>query len=214
MVKIPIPTITLITTGLAIGIGSLFFISPSTIPQKKIPHVKQDGHTKKAKATLPIQEDAASTDKAHAVPTQKKITPDWRKKLPHLPDHLGSSYILSCEEILWDNGLLQRRSVHKKIQDESHILILEAAVGQSRLVTKFLYTADRLLLVEGSEPLSILSTKLRQHGYQVLETSPEASHAYVALSRPTDIFPNLHRIKQILGSTGQVQLEPLDTSPR
>jgi hypothetical protein len=99
-----------------------------------------------------------------------------------LPAQLINALPLSSDEVVWDNGAIQRRTIYQQL-DGSHSLLLETAVQSGALVTRYLYTADRLLLIEQAKNLAAVISHLQLQGFRVSHPSPDSPHAYVHLQK-------------------------------
>jgi len=195
----------IVASAMLLGAITLLAVAepPKSAPQKA---------PESANQPIPLRQldpSAAQPPPLTSSPTQG----NWFTYPPFLPGHLEPSQILSSEEVFWNNGAAQRRSIYRQNTDGSHILLLETGVEGSKLITRYLYTADRIRLVESNKPLESLIPLIRQSGFHVSHPSPDSPHAYILLPQPAEIFSDIDHLKRLVGAQALVQLEEMSQQP-
>jgi hypothetical protein len=187
--------------GVAAMLGSLALCIPAAPPREFPSHTER-----KSNAQLEVLESSNSALPKAPPPA---IHAHWTDRPPVLPARLANATPLSSEEVAWDNGAVQRRTVYRQVNG-AHTLLLETSIQSSPLVTRYLYTADRLLVIERTEDLGSIISRLRLQGLMVSQPSPDSAHAHIHLQRPELIFASLESLKQLVGATASIQLNQME----
>lgn len=177
-----------------------------------VPIITVDASSPRSTTKIPSQRKETNA----LVPPNQMVTPisppdNWIAQPPVLPAQLINATPISSDEVAWNNGAVQRRTVYRQV-DGAHTLLLETSIPSSPLVTRYIYTADRLLLIEKSEDFNDTISRLRLQGLLVSQPTPSSPHAYVHLPTPGALFANLESIKQLVGSSASVQLDQMEAT--